>query len=236
MYLNIKALSILLLYSSLSVCHPTVHTSTNAEEIFTTIFHQNFWADGDSKESVSGAGSSLNATEPIRKSLPEVIKEYSITSILDAPCGDFHWLSTVDLGNCFYMGVDIVKPLIEKNTSLFSRNLRLFMHMNVITDPLPRVDLILCRDLFIHLDYASVFETLRNFKRSGSRYLLVTMHPYTKENKDISMGMWHGLNFEIAPFNFPKPLLLLDDKEGYACHDQVTSKFLGLWRLEDLPL
>lgn len=233
MWLYNKTLTIFLVCSSMGLIHTKPPFKGNPEKIFTAYFKKNFWKD---QTSVSGAGSSLKSTEPIRSSLPQLIKEYSITSILDAPCGDFNWLKMVDLENCFYIGIDIVKPLIKKNKSLYARNNRVFKHMNVINDPLPKVDLILCRDLFIHLDYASIFKALKNFKSSGSTYLLVTMHPYTQENKDIKMGLWHGLNFEIPPFNFPKPLLLLEDKEGYDYHDQTTTKFLALWLLKDLPV
>ncbi len=234
MYSHIKLFTLALLSTFTLRGHTwTPPEGRNAEEIFTTVFQSNYWADA---ESISGAGSSLKATKPIRKQLPRIIKKFSISSMLDAPCGDFNWLRKVNLGNCFYIGADIVKPLIDKNIELYTQNKRVFIYVNVISDALPQVDLIFCRDLMIHFNFATIFETLKNFKKSGSRYLLMTTHPYNNVNKDINMGLWRGVNFEKAPFNFPKPLLYLQDKEGYEALDKYPTKFLGLWLIDDLPL
>jgi len=46
---------------------------------------------------------------------------------------------------------------------------------------------------------------LRNIRRSGSAYLLVTTFPDRKENVDIITGNWRPLNMEKPPFNFPRP-------------------------------
>ncbi|MBA2307116.1 class I SAM-dependent methyltransferase [Candidatus Dependentiae bacterium] len=202
------------------------------EHIFTTIFEHNTWGD---PESVSGDGSTFQATDLIRKSLPALIKNYSIQSVLDIPCGDFNWLKKVDLGTCFYIGMDIVEPLINKNNNQYARPLRIFKQGDALTTRLPKVDLILCRDLFCHFDFDSIFAALRNFKRSGSQYLLVTVQQYVEYNGDIPMGEWRPLDFQKTPFNFPAPRCLLSDRERVQ-DVEGTTKYLGLWLLDELPL
>ena len=67
--------------------------STNSiEDKFTKIFKLNYWGNN---ESVSGGGSSLESTKNIRHKLPQLINQFQVTSILDAPCGDFYWMAHV---------------------------------------------------------------------------------------------------------------------------------------------
>ena len=55
------------------------------EDRFTWIYKNNWW---DSNESLSGAGSTLEYTNNLRKELPKLIIDFNICSVLDAPCGD----------------------------------------------------------------------------------------------------------------------------------------------------
>jgi hypothetical protein len=41
-------------------------------------------------------------------------------------------------------------------------------------DPLPKVDLVLCRDCLVHLSFDDIYESLDNLRRSGSMLLLTT--------------------------------------------------------------
>ena len=56
------------------------------QRVFAGIYSQNLWGHA---ESVSGAGSSLTATERARRELPAIWQQYQVRSLLDAPCGDF---------------------------------------------------------------------------------------------------------------------------------------------------
>ena len=86
------------------------------KKIFTEIYESNSWT---SSESRSGLGSELISTETIRKELPEVFKKFNIKSVLDIPCGDFNWMSNVDLKEVHYIGADIVENMIEDNKNNF---------------------------------------------------------------------------------------------------------------------
>ena len=67
---------------------------------FTAIYHLDDWnakdASGDDA-SVSGPGSTLDATFALRTALPTLITDLNIRTILDAPCGDCRWIRHADL-------------------------------------------------------------------------------------------------------------------------------------------
>ncbi|MGE0009782.1 MAG: class I SAM-dependent methyltransferase [Candidatus Babeliales bacterium] len=217
----------------LSIISPTCLALNNeAETIFTTIYEQNAWG---SKESVSGPGSTLKETQKIRQEIPKLLKSYKVKVFLDAPCGDFNWLQHVDLSALdHYIGIDIVDDLITKNQSHFTDLKKSFFHANILTDVLPKADLIMCRDCLVHFPYEEIWTALRNFKSSGARYLLTTTFPGCLVNKDIpKVGGWRPLNLEISPFNFPKPLALITEEIKYTNIVYIT-KSLALWKLEDL--
>ncbi|GAB4188400.1 MAG: class I SAM-dependent methyltransferase [Simkaniaceae bacterium] len=199
----------------------------NTEEIFTNIYEKKLWKDS---ESVSGPGSNLYAARIIRSVLPEILQKFKCHSILDAPCGDFNWMRTVDLSNYEYIGVDIVEPLIEANQQKYSDSNISFIKLNLIDDELPTVDIIICRDLLVHFPFEEIFKTIKNFKRSKSTYLLMNTYTDPKRiNNNIKMGNWRPLNFQKPPFNFPKPIFLIN--EQYSKH---PDRHLALWRIKDL--
>lgn len=202
-----------------------VKTISEVEQVFTTVYNNNWWWTG---ETCSGCGSNLYQTQLIRQEIPRIVKKYTIKSILDIPCGDFHWMQYVNL-DIPYIGADIVKELVISNQKKYHDKQRKFMHLDVITDNLPYADLILCRDCFVHLSYAQIWQALRNMKRSGAKYLLATSYSETKANTDISAGSWRPLNLMVAPFNFSNPIYIFN--EGYE-----RDKCLVMWKFEDLPL
>ncbi len=208
----------------------SANESKKVEDAFSFIYENNYWKDSETK---SGIGSNKAATQEIRLRLPKLFKKYGIHSILDIPCGDFNWMSLVDLNAYRYIGGDIVKSLIAKNRELYEAHNREFLHLNAIEDKLPRVDIIYCRDLFVHLPINDIIATLRNFKKSSSKYLLMTTFVEEQENIEIEVGKWRKLNFEKAPFNFPKPIELIYEKSPEI---NGKDKNLGLWLLKDIQI
>jgi hypothetical protein len=223
------ALCSIALYSA----HSTCGESDNGErhgEVFTYIYKNNFWGD---PESVSGSGSNLYQTETIRKELPKLLKDFSVTSMLDLPCGDFNWVKTLALDNVSYVGMDIVQEIIDNNNKLYANQARKFVLGNAITDTLPKSDLIFCRDMLVHFTLDDAKKVLRNFKQSGSRLLLITAHLQVEENTDIPTGEWRKINFAKAPFNFPAPLLVIHEKSP---DPKEFDKSLALYALDEINL
>lgn len=198
-------------------------------QVFAEIHANNGWS-GD--ESVSGLGSSLRQTQVLIDTLPALFKEHNVHSVLDVPCGDFHWMKHVDLSPFDYLGADIVADVVERNRKHERAGVR-FMHLDLINDPLPKVDLIFCRDCLVHFAYRDLKTALANICKSGSTFLLTTTFPARDRNNDIATGEWRPLNLMIAPLHFPAPLIVINEKCTEA--DGIfADKSMGLWRVADI--
>jgi len=194
---------------------------------FTEIYERQLWGYS---ESVSGVGSTLEGSRSIGNALPQVLHDLGAQSLIDAGCGDFNWMRTVELPGIKYIGVDVVSDLIERNRRAYGREDRSFLVADITKDRLPAADVVLCRHCLIHLTNKQVSMALRNFKRNGIGYLITTSFPSLDRNTDIWPGSFRPLNLEAAPFNLPKPLRVIGDS---APGEDQTS-VLGLWRLYQL--
>jgi hypothetical protein len=200
-----------------------------SSEVFNDIYASDFWGSTISK---SGLGSTLEATINIRKELPLIIERYSINSMLDIPCGDYHWMKEVKK-ECHYVGGDIVAEVIASNQEKYSTDRVEFKKIDMTKDVLPEVDLIFCRDCLQHLSYANVKAALNNFKKSNSKYLLVTSYPKTWKNHDIYDGSFRSLNLLQPPFSLSKPLLSI--KENSKSIGNQIDKTMYLYDLKSIP-
>jgi hypothetical protein len=189
-------------------------------DVFRRIFVENAW---DGTESVSGPGSTMAASANIRAALPRLLRELNVRTLLDAPCGDAHWISTCLPTDVRYIGGDIVAEIIERNRTEWS-GLGEFLVMDLVSDDLPEADLILVRDCFIHLPNAWVRKALANIQRAKIGYLLTTTFPDLVANADIEVGGFRPVNLQASPFNLPPPERLVVESES-------AFKQLGLWRL-----
>lgn len=137
----------------------------------------------------------------------------------------------VELGVIRYLGVDIVHNLIEANRRRYARDGVEFKVLDIVSERIPRVDLVLCRHCFIHLSNEDVRTAISNFRRSGSTWLLTTHSTQVERNHDIDPGSFRPVNLERSPFNFPAAEQWIQDDP---VSDGRASGFLGLWRLADL--
>lgn len=197
-----------------------------ARWIFVRVFKKHFWG---TDESVSGSGSRLAQTVAIREALPALLRDIKAKTVLDAPCGDFNWMKEVKLELDQYIGGDIVPQLISQVQDKYGNSSRQFVVLDIIKDKIPTVDLIICRDGLVHLSQRKAVAAIKNFKQSKSTYLAATTFPGIAENKNGYTGPWRALDLELPPFNFPKPLKLIDEK-----NPKFQKKSLGVWRLEDI--
>lgn len=88
----------------------------NVEQVFTEIYRNNGWGGADS---FSGTGSDAYQTRMIAEALPIVFRDYNVSTMLDIPCSDFHWMKNIDLGDVGYIGADIVKELVKNNSERY---------------------------------------------------------------------------------------------------------------------
>ena len=198
----------------------------NAEDRFKHIYETNHW---DESESVSGPGSTLEETEPLRRLLPGLLRELNAATLLDLPCGDLHWMQYTDLSGVRYIGGDLVGDLIECNQEKHSRDGVKFQKIDLVNDTLPSVDVILCRDCLVHLSFADAQAALSNIARSGAGWLLATSFPSVTRNDDIVTGQWRPINLTLPPFNLPEPEQVIAEN---CTESEFADKNLSLWPVD----
>jgi len=198
--------------------------------IFADIYRNRSWGGA----SVSGMGSDPEQTKTLRRELPQLLEDYSIRSLLDVPCGDFSWMKLVKPGDRAYIGGDIVPDLIEHNNAKYSSSNRQFRVLDIMKDPLPAADLLLCRDCLIHLSFRDVQLALRNIAMSGIPYVLTTHYPLITRNTDILTGDFRAINLQLPPFSLPEPVTVIpEDLFPEQKNNPNFIRELGLWRKRD---
>lgn len=206
--------------------------SMELKEKFSSVYEKNIFSGSVSR---SGEGSDMVQTAIIRRDLPKLVEELGIKTFLDAPCGDWYWMREVDLPVERYIGLDIVEALVEKNQKIFGSEKVSFQCINLAVGDLPKADLVFSRDCLVHLSFADALKIIANFKRSGAKYLLTTTFTSRMKNEDLGDGFWRPLNKQLAPFNFPEPIRLINEGCTEA-NNLFKDKCLGLWRLQDISL
>lgn len=208
----------------------TSSPNTYLKDKFDEVYEKNLFCGKDSR---SGEGSSMIQTQTIRKEIPKLLNELKIKTMMDAPCGDWHWMKEVELPVEHYIGVDIVETLVQKNQSSYGSKKAKFLALDLTTSHLPYADLIFSRDCLVHLSFHDALKVINNFKRTGAKYLLTTTFVQREQNEDLGDGFWRPLNKQRAPFNFPEPLALINEgcTEG---NNEYGDKSLGLWLLQEI--
>ncbi len=193
-------------------------------------------------QSKSGPGSTISITRVIAAQITQILRQYNITSVLDAGCGDCNWISrigplhatfTEQRSTIPYYGVDITPSQIEENEKCFKKSSAVFLCGNLMNMSLPTVDLIICRDVLVHLNKEQILEILANFKSTNSIYFLATTFPKHDNNTPLDRvgGFW-PVNLEIPPFNLGKPLERFNEGSQRKKDSKYNDKSLGLWGLE----
>jgi hypothetical protein len=182
------------------------HSRTSRGEVFNFIYKKNVWF---MRETKSGPGSTLRQTENARKHIPLILRQFSIKSVYDAPCGDFHWMrlalanSQVD-----YLGADIVPDLVANDQAKYQTEKIKFVVSDIVVDSFPTVDLWICRDGLIHFSNRDIVSALEKFCQSHTKFVLMTNYTHAQENQvvDIHTGQSRSLDFFSEPFNFDGPV------------------------------
>lgn len=207
------------------------------KHVFGYIYSSGHWKGIDG-ESFSGPGSSLSSTSTIRSLLPAILKSINAKTLIDAGCGDFNWMKELvfDLNLDFYLGIDIVQEVIDANMRQYGNDRILFMNLDIAEDPLLKVDVIMCRDVLAHLSYEDIHRVLRNFKKSGATYLLASSFSAIRENNlEMISGNFRSVNLQLAPFNFPEPLISVFE---FSSEEKMVryGKRICLWKIADLAI
>jgi hypothetical protein len=203
---------------------------SDLEKRFIAIYKLNYWGN---IESASGGGSTSKVTANLREKLPYLLRDYEITSICDAPCGDFLWMkSVISEVDVRYKGVDIVPALISRLSVYTTKNIS-FEKGDIRTFNFDGYDLVLVRDCLFHFSYTDINAFLENLSKYDYKYLLTTSYQkdLSFENRDIETGDFRKIDLLSAPFNF-------DVSHRASIEDWAkpeSERFLYLWDKKQVP-
>ena len=189
---------------------------------FRHIYLSNHWQNYfklDLQKSRSGPGSNLNYTSNMSRELKKFFVEKNIKTILDIGCGDFIWMNLL-LNKYYnydkYLGLDIVDELIKNNNLKYSNDKISFKTFDLVKDEIPKgFDIILIRDVFIHLKNEQIVNFLNLLKNLDIKFFGVTSTPSLKKNNELkAVGRYRDINIEIEPFNLKNFLHKIDEKNN----------------------
>lgn len=161
----------------------------------------------DGHESLSGPGSHLSNTKESIDFISKVILDCNINSILDLGCGDWNWFKKVNTASATYTGWDACEEMINDNNKFYGcKNIK-FETKDIVTEPYPTVDLIICRDVLFHMTIDISTKVLDKIKLDA-KYFICTSFNDVNENKPHKNGWgFYKINTNIKPFNLQKCLL-----------------------------
>jgi hypothetical protein len=178
------------------------------------IFQEGWTASG----TVCGWGSEIEHTVNIREDLLKIIQSYDIKTVNDAGCGDLNWISTIDLSEVDYLGYDLIPR------ELWNKQLKC-EQLDITNELMRPSDLIICRDVFIHLPNDLITKSLQLFRKSA-KYLLSTTFIGADNTERIESPSitYNKLDLSQSPFDLGDPLLLIEE--------DFENKFSCLWRIK----
>jgi SAM-dependent methyltransferase len=186
------------------------------EDVFTEVYAKGMW--GKSEDGISsGPGSVAENFTQYVDFVSEFVATHGIKSVVDFGCGDFQVGRRLRLGDATYLGCDIVRPVIERNSGSFSSKSVSFRHFDLLGDePYPNGELCLIRQVLQHFSNAAVTKVLQRVQNYPYVLLTDAIMPgdAAVENYDIDTShlsrtiFGSGLRLELPPFSAPiEPVL-----------------------------
>lgn len=165
-------------------------------ETFTRIYMSKAWGEVSDQQFYSGWGSQGKAADEYCKNVVAFIRSRRIESVADLGCGDFRiGRQITSKTGVRYVGVDIVKALVERNSIQFDNGQIAFLCANLATDPLPRAQLCLVRQVLQHLSNAEIDAVLTQISQYS--FALITEHT-PKSPKCFNRDKPHGPDVRAA--------------------------------------
>ncbi|MDF1759386.1 MAG: class I SAM-dependent methyltransferase [Coxiellaceae bacterium] len=203
-------------------------TSSNKmplKDVFNDIYKTNKWLIG------SGTGSIPILNSSIIHFINRFINEHTdIETVLDIGCGDFKIGKKLCVENKKYIGVDVSSEIIKhcKNKN-FKKNYQ-FIELDAAHDQLPAADLIILKDVLMHLCFEKIHIILD--KINTYKYVIIQNDIYSEDmvNVDIKDGDFRALNVTLSPFEDRGYQLAHTYIEGLQYPGVLLSKFIPFIR------
>lgn len=171
------------------------------ERIFTNLYETGAWGTNEEGLGSSGPESTIENSLPYIKFVENFIQMNAITSVVDAGCGDWSFSRAVNWGQVNYVGVDIVKQVIERNQTAFSSPKVSFIHADINEADLPAADLLICKDVLQYLSNEEVHQFLSRIDKF--KYCLITNDACPNgdnKTRSIVCGDHRPLDLSRPPF------------------------------------
>ena len=166
-----------------------------AREEFSSIYSRGEWGKG------SGVGSAPETSRPYVDFLTQFIEINRVGSIVDFGCGDWQFSQFINWSQVRYFGFDVVGSVIRENILRFAKT-GISFHEFENFDAIPKVDLVVCKEVFQHLPNHIVISYV-NELRKKCRFMLITNDetPTDIVNNEIIIGKWRPIRLDREPFS-----------------------------------
>lgn len=173
------------------------------DSIFSRIYKEKVWGQGEDGEGSSGPGSVFENAKEYISFLKGFLSSRSCTSVVDIGCGDWGLSKHINWDGIHYYGYDVVESVINKNTSKYgSKNIEFFCEDGIYSDT-PPADLLICKDVLEHLPNDMILDFID--KLDSYKYCLITNDIDSSDtnpiNQDCKVGGSRPLNLMLEPFN-----------------------------------
>lgn len=188
----------------------TPKTPWPTKAVMEQIYEKHLWG-GNEFEFYSGDGSHQeDLVLPYIKVVTEFLTSFdSPITVCDLGCGDFNVGKEIVPYTKHYIGIDIVKNLIDFNQSNFKAENLAFQCLDIAVDELPKADCVIIRQVLQHLSNKEVKSVLT--KIANYSFVIITEHVPSFDfipNIDIISGQGirlkkkSGLDITAYPFDF----------------------------------
>lgn len=181
---------------------PNLFAIERAEKVFTTLYEMKAWGVDEAGNGTAGPDSAIENVQPYIKFLENFIRSNHIKSIVDVGCGDWSFSKGINWKNVNYIGIDIVKPVIERNQKTYASGTVKFLHNDINEMALPEADLLICKDVLQNLPNQDIQHFLN--KVNNYKYCLFINDALPQErpfNRSIALGDHRPLDLSKPPFN-----------------------------------
>jgi len=175
--------------------------SQNLADVFEGIYQHKTWGTNEQGEGHSGVGSKYINCIDFISYLDKFLKTHNISSVVDAGCGDWQYAKNINWDGINYLGIDIAPSVINKNVINYSKENISFLSGNFIDMDLPAADLLLVKDVLMHLSFKNIQKAIRLFPKFKYVICVNDVHKNMKKNHDIDDGGFRHLNLTLAPFS-----------------------------------
>ena len=214
--------------------------------MFQKVYDSNVWAGPGAPK--SGGGSTLENSSRAREAIKMAVTKYGVKTFIDSPCGDLTWMRTLfpwfEENGVKYIGVDVVKSEIDNHIEKYKKDFPTFefFNYNLVTDLLPKADMLFSRQALQHMNVENNVRVLNNWKASGSKWLLQTTYTMDlagmgeKQNFiHIDQGTSSLIDFSAEPYNFPPPVEKWKEQDkmmNVQGENLQMQEHLALWALQ----